>query len=188
MLASIDPRPYEIQLAQAEGQLARDEAQLVDAQSALPKQPLTIAQLEGSIKVDRANVDNAKLQLTYAQVTAPIAGVVGLRLVDPGNIVHASDATGIVIIAQSQPIAVLFNIPDDSLPEVLARLREGASVPVDAWSRDYSRKIAIGRLTAVDDRIDQTTGTAKLKAVFDNKDGALFPNQFVNIRLFLNSR
>jgi multidrug efflux system membrane fusion protein len=119
---------------------------------------------------DRSNVDNAKLQLTYAQVTAPITGVVGLRLVDAGNIVHAANATGIVIITQSQPIAVLFNIADDSLPEVRARLSEGARLSVEAWTRDNSRKIATGRLTTVDNQIDQTTGTAKLKAVFDNKD------------------
>jgi multidrug efflux system membrane fusion protein len=184
VLASIDPRPYESQLTQAEGQLERDEAQLVDAKNGLHP----IAQFVASIKVDRAKVDSAKLQLSYAQVTAPIAGVVGLRLVDPGNIVHASDATGIVIITQSQPIGVLFQIPEDSLPAVIARLREGASPPVEAWSRDYTRKIAVGRLTVVDNQIDPTTGTPRLKAMFDNTDGALFPNQFVNIRLFLNSR
>jgi multidrug efflux system membrane fusion protein len=147
-----------------------------------------IARIESSIKVDRANVDNSKLQLSYTQATAPIAGVVGLRLVDPGNIVHVSDATGIVIITQSQPIAVLFNIADDSLPEVLARLRQGANLPVEAWSRDYSRRVAIGRLVAVDNQIDQTTGTVKLRGGFDNQDGALFPNQFVSVRLFLKTQ
>ena len=109
--------------------------------------------------------------------------MVGLRLVDPGNIVHAADTTGIVIINQIQPISVLFTIPEDRLPQVLARLREGATPPVEAWNRDSSARIASGRLTAVDNRIDMDSGTAKLKAVFDNKDGALFPNEFVNVRL-----
>ena len=126
-------------------------------------------------------------KLTYAQITAPAPGVVGLRLVDPGNIVHAADATGIVIITQLQPIAVLFTIPEDILPQVRARFREDANLPVEAWNRDNTAKIATGRLTAVDNLIDQNTGTAKLKAVFDNKDGALFPNQFVNVRLLVKT-
>ena len=124
--------------------------------------------------------------MNYAQIRSPITGVAGLRLVDPGNIVHAADATGIVVITQLQPIAVLFTIPEDPLPQVRARLKEGASLPVEAWNRDNTVKLATGRLTAVDNQIDPTTGTAKLKAVFDNKDGALFPNQFVNVRLMLN--
>jgi RND family efflux transporter MFP subunit len=205
VLASIDPQPYQIQLVQAEGQLARDQAQLADATDqvrrlrqlsdadAIPKEQVdtqtrAVAQLEGSIRADRANVDNAKLQLSYTQVRAPITGVAGLRLVDPGNIVHAADATGILIITQLQPIAVLFTIPEDSLPLVRARLTEGASVPVETWSRDNTAKIATGRLTAVDNQIDQTTGTAKLKAVFDNQDGALFPGEFVNVQLLVNGK
>jgi multidrug efflux system membrane fusion protein len=195
VLASIDPRPFQVQLAQAEGQLARDQAQLAEAmraQNAISKKQLvtqiaTVAQLEGSIQIDQGNIENAKLQLVYAQVTAPITGVVGLRLVDPGNVVRAADATGIVIITQLQPIAVLFTISEDRLPQVLARLREGASLSVEAWNGDNTVKIATGRLTAVDNQIDPTTGTAKLKAVFDNKDGALFPNQFVNVRLLVNT-
>jgi multidrug efflux system membrane fusion protein len=194
-LALIDPRPYQIQLARAQGQLAQDLAQLdgaARAQNAVPKQQIEtqialVAQLEGRIKTDQANVDNAKLQLTYAQVTAPIAGVAGLRLVDPGNVVHA-DATGILIITQLQPIAVLFTIPEYNLPQVQARLRTGASLSVEAWNRDKTVKIATGRLTAIDNQIDPATGMAKLKAVFDNKDGALFPNQFVNVRLLVNTQ
>jgi len=124
--------------------------------------------------------------LSYTQIASPITGVAGLRLVDPGNIVRAADASGIVIINQLQPIAVLFNLTEDILPQVRARLSEGASLPVEAWNRDMTVKIATGRLTAVDNQIDQTSGTARLKAVFDNKDGALFPNQFVSVRLLVN--
>ncbi len=205
VLASIDPQPYQIQLSQAEAQMTRDQATLKNAradldslekllaQNAIPKPQIdaqtgAVAQLEGSIRADRANVDNAKLQLSYTQVRAPITGIAGLRLVDPGNIVHAADATGILIITQLDPIAVLFTIPEDSLPQVRARLSEGAEVPAEAWNRDNSVKIATGRLTAVDNQIDLTTGTAKLKAVFDNKDGALFPNEFVNVRVLMNGK
>jgi RND family efflux transporter MFP subunit len=205
LLASIDPSAYQVQLAQAEGQLIRDQAvlqnALVDlaryerllAQNAIPKsqfdtQTGMVAQLEGGVKGEKANVDNAKLQLSYTQIRAPITGVAGLRLVDPGNIVHAADATGILIITQLDPIAVLFTIPEDSLPQVRARLGEGASPPAEAWSRDDSVRIATGRLTAVDNQIDQTSGTAKLKAVFDNKDGAMFPGEFVNVHLLVNGK
>jgi multidrug efflux system membrane fusion protein len=163
------------------------------AQNAIPKPQIdaqtgAVAQLEGTVRADQANVDNAKLQLSYTQVRAPITGIAGLRLVDPGNIVHAADATGILIITQLDPIAVLFAISEDSLPQVRARLRESANPPVEVWNRDNSAKIATGRLVAVDNQIDGTTGTAKLKAVFDNKDGALFPNQFVNVRMLMNGK
>jgi RND family efflux transporter MFP subunit len=186
VLATVDPRAYQIQLDQAEGQLTRDQAKLADAQNASPKQPATIAALEGSLRTDRANVDDAKLQLSYTQVTAPISGVAGLRLMDPGNIVHAADATGLTIINQLQPIAVVFILSEDCLPRVLPRFREGARLPVEAWDRERNAKYATGRLTAVDNQIDQATGTVKLKAMFDNKRGVLFPNQFVNVRLLLN--
>jgi RND family efflux transporter MFP subunit len=194
LLASIDPRPYQVQLAQAEGQLTQDEAQLADAalalaQRAIPKEQIaSVVQLEGRIRTDRANVDNAKLQLTYTQVTAPITGLAGLRQIDPGNIVHAGDAPGILIITQLQPITVLFYLPEDYLPQVRGLVREGASVPVEAWNRDMTVKLATGRLTAVDNQIDPAAGTVKLKAVFDNKDEALFPNQFVNVRMLVNAR
>ena len=173
VLASIDPQPYQIELTRAQAQLARDEAQLAGAER---------------IGADLASLERAKLQLAYTQIASPITGVAGLRLVDPGNMVHASDATGIVIITQMQPCAVLFTIPEDSLPQVLASLRKGAILPVEAWNRRNTAKIATGRVTAVDNQIDPETGTAKLKAVFDNNDGALFPNQFVNVRLFLNTQ
>ncbi len=146
-----------------------------------------MAQYEGTIKQDTANIDNAKLQLTYAKVTAPITGVVGLRLVDPGNIVHASDANGMVVITQLQPISVLFTIPEDNLPQVIQKLRAGAHLTVDAYNRDNSKKIASGTLVTLDNQIDNTTGTSKLKAVFDNTDNALFPQQFVNIRLLVDT-
>ena len=169
LLASIDPRPYQIQLDQAESQLARDKAKSIDATT------------EAGIHADQANIDNAKLQLAYTQIVAPITGVAGLRLVDPGNFVRPGDP--ILIITQLQPIAVLFTIPEDFLPQVRARLKDGTNVPVEAWNRDNSLKLATGSLTAVDNQIDVTTGTVKLKAVFDNNDDALFPNQFVNVRV-----
>ncbi len=194
LLASIDPRPYQIQLAQAEGLLDQSQAQLQDAEMALKQGRIprtqfvtSVVQIEAKIRTDRANVDGAKLQLTYAQVTAPITGIAGLRLVDPGNVVHAADATGIVTISQLQPIAVLFTIPEDRLNKVRARLRDGVSLPVEAWNRDNTVKIATGHVTAVDNQIDLTAGTAKVKAVFDNEDGALFPNQFVNVHLGLGT-
>ncbi len=148
----------------------------------------TVAQSEGAIKTDQANIDNAKLQLVYCRVTAPIDGRIGLRLVDPGNIVHAADANGLLVIAQVQPIAVLFTLPEDSLPPVLKKLRAGASLRADAYNRDRSQKLASGRLLTVDNQIDPTTGTLRLKAVFDNKDNALFPMQFVNVRLLVEIR
>jgi multidrug efflux system membrane fusion protein len=200
VLLEIDPRPYQVQLDLASGTLARDQALLANArldldryttllaQDAIPKQQLDtqralVAQYEGNIKTDQANIDNAKLNLTYSKITAPITGRVGLRLVDPGNIIHAGDANGMVVIAQIQPITVLFTIPEDSLPPVMQKVRQGVKLPVDAFSRDNSQKIATGQLETVDNQIDSTTGTSRLKAVFQNMDNALFPQQFVNIRL-----
>jgi multidrug efflux system membrane fusion protein len=203
-LVEIDPRPYQVQLEQAEGALAHDQAILNGAQidfdryktaygrNAIAKQQLddqqqTVLQVQGTVKQDQANVDNAKLQLTYASVTAPITGVVGLRLVDPGNMVHGASGTGLVVITQLQPISVLFTIPEDSLPPVVQKLRAGAHLPVDAYNRDDSKKLASGTLITLDNQIDSTTGTSRLKAVFDNKDNALFPEQFVNIHLLVDT-
>jgi multidrug efflux system membrane fusion protein len=205
LLAQIDPRPYQVQLEQAEGQLARDQALLANAkldlqryqgllaQDAIPKQQLdtqvaTVGQDEGNVKTDIANIDNAKLQLTYAGVVAPITGRIGLRLVDPGNIVHASDSTGLLVITQLQPITVFFTIPEDSLPQVIKKLRSGAKLPTVAYNRDNSVALATGSLLTVDNQIDPTTGTSKLKAVFENKDNTLFPNQFVNVRLLVDTK
>ena len=204
LLAEIDPRPYQVALDLAQGSLARDKALLdnakVDldrytklvAQDAVPKQQLDtqvalVAQYEGNIKTDQANIDSAKLNLTYSKIVAPITGRVGLRLVDPGNIVHATDATGMIVITQLDPIAVLFTIPEDQLPQVLEKLRAGEHLQVEAFSRDNSKKLATGTLMTLDNTIDQSTGTSKLKAVFDNKDGKLFPSQFVNIRLLVET-
>jgi multidrug efflux system membrane fusion protein len=144
-----------------------------------------VRQYEGTIEADQAAIDSAKLQLTYAHVTAPISGRVGLRQVDPGNVVHASDSNGIVVITELQPIAVLFPIPEDNLPRVMRRLAGGEKIPVEAWDRGQKAKLATGRLVTLDNQIDTATGTVKLKAEFANDDLALFPNQFVNVRMLL---
>jgi membrane fusion protein, multidrug efflux system len=187
LLATIDPQPYQLQLVQAEGPLEEDQAKLAAAQQgelSMPNsQKATIAELKARIKADLAKVDNAKLQVAYTKIVAPITGVLGLRMVDPGNMVHADSP--LVVITQLQPIAVMFTVPEDNVSQVRARLRAGASPSVEAWNRDNSSRIATGRLTAIDNQIDETTGTIKLKAIFDNKDGAMFPNQFVNVHLFL---
>ena len=205
VLAEIDPRPFQVQLAQAEGTKARDEALLANdkldlqryetllAQDAIPKQQLDtqralVSQIEGNLKTDQANIDNARLQLTYAHIVAPISGRIGLRLVDPGNIVHASDASGLLVITQLQPISVLFTIPEDALPQVMAKLRAGVKLTVEAFNRDNSKKLASGTLITADNQIDQSTGTSRMKAVFPNTDNVLFPNQFVNIRLLVDTK
>jgi membrane fusion protein, multidrug efflux system len=203
LLAEIDPRPFEVQLEQAEGQMARDRALLENArvdveryrtlvaQDAAPEQQLetqisTVRQYEGVVKTDQAAIDNARLQLSYCRITSPIGGRVGLRQIDPGNMVHASDQSGLLIIAAMQPIAIFFSLPEDSLPPVLQKLRRGASLPVEAYNRDRSRKLASGRLLTIDNQIDPSTGTVRLKALFENADLSLFPNQFVNVRLLVD--
>ncbi|HVO66381.1 MAG TPA: MdtA/MuxA family multidrug efflux RND transporter periplasmic adaptor subunit [Syntrophales bacterium] len=205
LLARIDPRPFEVQLLQAEGQMARDLALLKNAQldlrryrelwkqDSVPKQQLDtqealVRQLEGTIKTDQGQIDSAKLQLVYCRITAPISGRVGLRLVDQGNIVHASDANGLVVITQLQPITVIFSIPEDSLPQVLSRLNKGDRLPVEAYDRELKQKLAVGTLLTADNQIDPTTGTIRLKAVFPNEKNELFPNQFVNARLLVAVR
>jgi len=205
LLAQIDPRPFQVQLAQAEGQLAKDQALLRNAQLDLQRyrnliaedsiarqqldtQEALVRQYEAAIRVDQSQVDNARLQLTYARITAPISGRLGLRLVDPGNIVHASDANGLVVITQVHPITVVFTLPEDQLPQVLKRLRAKETLTVDAYDREQKTKLASGTLFSVDNLIDPTTGTIKLRALFENQDGMLFPNQFVNVRLQLDVR
>jgi multidrug efflux system membrane fusion protein len=199
-LLEIDARPYQVQLEQAEGQLAKDQAQLRDVQvnyeryqllykeGVIPKQQVDtqgaqVGQFEGSIKGDQGLIDSAKLQLVYSHVTAPISGRIGLRLVDVGNIVHATDANGLLVITQLQPIAVIFALPQDQLPQVATKLRDRQQMVVDAYDRDDTTKIESGKLLTIDNQIDTTTGTYKLKAVFNNDTNILFPNQFVNVHL-----
>jgi len=203
LLVEIDKRPFEVQLAQAKGQLARDQAllqsakleqqrnQLLLEKGLIPKQQFdlqiaTIGQYEGALQADEAAIDNANLQITYSRIIAPITGQIGLRLVDEGNIVRAADPSGMVVITQLQPIAVLFSIPEDNLGDVLTKLRAGQQLRVEAWDRDDTKKIADGVLLTADNQIDPSTGTSKLKAIFDNKNSALYPNQFVNVRLLIN--
>lgn len=205
LLAQIDPRPFQVQLEQAEGQLAKDQAQLHDAQvnydrfstlykegviskQQLDTQQAQVGQLEGAIKADQGQIDNAKLQLIYSRITAPISGRIGLRLIDPGNIVHVNDPNGLLIITQLQPIAVLFSLPQDQLPEVYKKLRSGVPLTVEAFARDDTTKIGTGKLLTIDNQIDPSTGTYKLKAVFNNADNSLFPNQFVNMHLLVDTK
>jgi multidrug efflux system membrane fusion protein len=159
----------------------------VVARQQLDSQQATVGQFDGSIQSDKAQIDNEKLQLSYCRITSPINGRVGLRLVDSGNIVHAADTNGILVITQVQPISVIFTLPEDTLPQVVAEMKKG-SLAVEAYSRDNNTKLAEGKLLTIDNQIDQTTGTVKLKAQFDNHDQSLWPNQFVNARLFLNVR
>src|ERR1700726_3192041 len=199
-LLEIDARPYQVMLEQAEGQLAKDQAQLRDVQvnyerfqllykeGVIPKQQVDtqgaqVGQFEGSIKGDQGLIDGAKLQLVYSHVTAPISGRIGLRLVDVGNIVHATDANGLLVITQLQPIAVIFSLPQDQLPQVATKLQKGEQLVVEAYDRDDTSKIESGKLLTIDNQIDTSTGTYKLKAVFNNDRNILFPNQFVNVHL-----
>ena len=176
LLATIDSRPYEIQLTQAEGLYTVAETQSYG----------TVEEHDARMKVAQANLNKAKLELSYTQVTAPITGVTGLRLIDPGNLVHGEpNGSAIVTITQTQPIAVLISVAEDLVPRVLRRLARGGTVPVEAFNRAFTRKLATGRLVAVDNQIDDKSGDVKLKAVFDNKNGALYPNQFVNVRVML---
>jgi multidrug efflux system membrane fusion protein len=203
LLAEIDPRPFEVQLNSAEGQLAKDEALLKNAQADLERyrtlfeqdsvarqqldtQGSLVRQYEAVLKVDRAAIDNARLQLTYSRITAPIAGRLGLRQVDPGNVVRSSDANGLVVITQLQPIGAVFTIPEDNLPAVMKKIRAGERLPVDAYDRAGKTRIASGTLLTVDNQIDSASGTVKLKAQFANTDNALFSNQFVNARMLLD--
>jgi multidrug efflux system membrane fusion protein len=203
VLVEIDPRPFQALLTQAEGQYERDKAlldnayidlnrfQTAYAKNAIPKQQLdtqvaTVHQDEGIVKNDQGVIENAKVQLAYCQITSPISGRVGLRLVDPGNIVHASDTNGMLVITQVQPISVIFSVAEDYLPQIQQQLRRGNRLSVDAFDRTQQKKISSGSLLTFDNQIDTTTGTIKLKAIFPNTDLALFPNQFVNARLLVN--
>ena len=199
-LVEIDPRPFEVQKQQAEAQLAKDNTLLENARLDLARfntllaqdsiaaqqvdtQKALVRQYEAALKVDQAQVDTAALQLAYAHITAPISGRAGLRLVDLGNMVHASDASGVVVITQLQPITVVFAIPQDALPKVLKRFKADEPMSVEAFDRDGRTLLATGRLVTIDNQIDPSTGTVKLRAEFPNSDEALFPNQFVNVQL-----
>jgi multidrug efflux system membrane fusion protein len=203
-LAQIDPRPYELALAQYQGQLTRDQALLrsaqldleryrtLVAQDSIAKQQLTtqeslVQQYQGTIVTDMAQVNNAKLNLTYCHIIAPVEGRVGLRQVDQGNYVQTSDANGLVVITQLHPITVIFTLPEDNLPMILKRLHGGAILPVNAFDRSQSMLLATGTLKTLDNQIDTATGTVKLRAQFDNEDETLFPNQFVNAQLLVDT-
>jgi len=204
-LIEIDPRPYEVQLTQAQGQLIKDQANLQNArvdlaryqelikrnavaEQQLATQQATVTQDEGIVKTDQGLIDSAKLNLVYCHITAPISGRVGLRLVDPGNFVSAASNTGLMVIAQIEPISVIFTISEDQLPAVVQRFRAGEKLQVVAYNRDLKKKLSQGTLLTLDNQIDPTTGTLKLRAIFNNKDDALFPNQFVNARLLVEEK
>jgi multidrug efflux system membrane fusion protein len=203
-LAQIDPRPFQVALEQAQGQLAHDQGLLQQAQTNLKRfqtlgrqdsiaqqqvddQRYLVAQDIGTVQSDQAQVDSANLNLTYCHIIAPVEGQIGLRQVDPGNYVQTSDASGVVVITQMQPISVIFSVPEDNLPDIIQRLHTGATLSVEAYDRANARKLATGQLGTLDNQIDTTTGTLKLRAMFDNADGLLYPNQFVNARLLVNT-
>ena len=205
LLAEIDRRPFDVQLQQAQGQLARDEATLKSADftfkryqelilsksitaQQVDEQRALVQQMAGAIQSDQAAVENAKLQLAYCHITAPISGRIGLRLVDQGNIVRANDPMGLAVITQLQPISLVFTIPKDDISRVQKPQNSGQPLSVDAYDRDFKIKLASGKLLAIDNQVDSTTGTVRLKAVFDNEDGMLFPNQFVNARLLVDTK
>jgi multidrug efflux system membrane fusion protein len=200
VLAQIDAAPYQVKLAQAEGQQQQNVAQLQNAQSDLAlyeklkqqnsisaqqynQQQALVNQLKGTLKSNQAQIDAAKLELSYTQIKAPISGRLGLRKVDPGNLVQANSSEGLVTITQSSPIAVQFTIPETQLDQVRAAVRSGATLTVEAWDRAEQQLITTGELTTLDNQIDLATGTLKLKASFGNEQEQLFPNQFVNVRL-----
>ncbi len=205
LLAELDPRPYQAALTQTQGQWMRDQALLRNAeidlaryrrlwaQNSVAKQQVDtqealVNQYRGTVKLDQGLVENAQLQLSYSRITSPVSGQVGLRQVDPGNIVHSSDASGLVTITQIQPINVLFSIPETNLSQLLQSTRQNPQLVVEAWDRDYHTRLASGHLLAIDNQLNVSTGTVSLKAQFANDDQQLFPNQFVNIRLLLTTR
>jgi len=204
-LVEIDPRPYQVMMENAQAGLLRDQANLDNAKvdlkryqtlvplRAVPEQQLATQEAlvksdEGIVQADQAQIDTAKLDLVYCHITAPITGRVGLRLIDPGNYVTPADATGLVVIAQVEPISVIFTLPEDQLPAIIEQMKAGARLRVDAYDREMTKKIAQGWLETIDNQIDPTTGTVKLRANFDNRDGALFPNQFVNCKLLVEEK
>ncbi|SFB09885.1 membrane fusion protein, multidrug efflux system [Collimonas sp. OK607] len=205
LLAELDPRPYQVAVTQAEGQLIKDTALLKAAQIDLQRyrtllaqdsiasqqvdtQAALVKQYEGTVKSDQGALDSARLQLTYSRITAPISGRLGLRQVDLGNVVQSSDTNGIVIITQLQPITSVFSIPEDNIPSVMKQIQAGKKLATDVWDRDQKNKLDSGALLTIDNQVDSTTGTVKLKAEFPNANYALFPSQFVNVRMLLDTR
>jgi multidrug efflux system membrane fusion protein len=205
LLAEIDPRPLQAQLTQFEGQLVRDQALLDNArldlkrftvlvqENSIPRQQYDtqvslVRQLEGTVQNDQGLIEGVKVQLIYTRITAPVSGRVGLRLVDPGNFVQTTDTNGLVVITQLQPITVIFTIPEDAIPSVVEKLKRGVRLPVDAYDRALQHRLATGYLLTIDNQVDPTTGTVKLRGVFPNEDNALFPNQFVNARLLVETQ
>ncbi len=205
LLLELDPRPYQAALEQAEGQLIKDQAMLDNARVDLDRydkllkqnaiqeqiyatQIATVHQAEGAVRTDQGVIDMDKVNLNYCKITSPITGRIGLRLVDPGNIVHASDTNGLLVITQIQPISALFPLAEDQLPVVLRKLNAGQHLRTDAYDRADHQKLATGTLTSVDNQIDPSTGTLRLRATFDNKDNSLFPNQFVNVHLLVEEK
>jgi multidrug efflux system membrane fusion protein len=205
LLAEIDPRPYQVQLAQAEAQLSKDQAVLQNAQTDLQRyetlitrnavaqqvlatQRTTVAQADGAVKADRASVESARLNISYCHITDPLTGRVGLRLIDPGNMVSAAAGTPLAVITQMQPISVIFTIPEPQVPAVFAQVKAGRHLRVDALDHEMHTVLATGQLTTLDNQIDQTTGTLKLRAIVPNTDQRLFPNQFVNARLLVQEK
>ncbi|HUQ70328.1 MAG TPA: MdtA/MuxA family multidrug efflux RND transporter periplasmic adaptor subunit [Planctomycetaceae bacterium] len=205
LLAEIDPRPYQVQKDQAEGQLARDEATLTAARRTLVRlkqlfemkiataqqvdeQTGLVQQYEGALKADHAQVAQAELQLTYSQILAPISGRIGLRLVDEGNMVRPNDVQGLAVITQLQPIAIVFTLPQDDISRVQQRMHAEGTLTVEAYDRELRNRLATGKLAAIDNQVDPTNGTVRLKAEFENQDGMLFPNQFVNVRLLVETQ
>jgi multidrug efflux system membrane fusion protein len=203
LLAVIDPRPYEVAIQQAHGQLVQAQAQLQDAQINLTRyeklsqqdsistqqvdtQRALVSQYTGQVEADLAAINSAKLNLSYCHVTAPVAGRVGFRQIDPGNYVTPGDANGLVVLTQVKPTTVIFTLSEDNVPDVAARLHSGAVIPIDAYDRTQTRKLASGTLATIDNQVDATTGTFKLRALFPNDDESLFPNQFVNVRMLLD--
>lgn len=204
LLAEIDPRPFQVQLMQAEGQLAKDQAayqntladlkrlqglveQGIISRQQLDTQTSSVAQYAATLKADQAQVESARLNLTYSRITAPISGRVGLRQVDAGNMVRATDANGLAVIAPIQPINVVFAVPADNIQKVLRQTSKGGKLAVEAWDRDLKTRLATGTLAAIDNQVDPATGTVRLKALFTNDDRTLFPNQFVNARLLVDT-
>jgi multidrug efflux system membrane fusion protein len=204
LLAVIDPRPYEVALEQAQGQLKQAQAQLQEARNDLARyvtlsgqnsiaqqqvddERALVAQDEGMTQTDQAAIDSAQLNLTYCHIVAPVAGRVGLRQVDPGNYVTPNDANGLVVLTQIKPISVVFTLPEDNIPAVVSRLHSGDSIDVDAYDRTQTVKLASGTVSTIDNEVDPTTGTFKVRAIFANDDESLFPSQFVNIRMLLDT-